>query len=146
MQPQDVDIVFLDAGHTYEELQADIDAWLPHVAADGILCGHDFCDTFPGVMRAVSELCGSAGIQVRIVNDTIVWMVAKAEYLSGLKARMREQEEEVEAARTSEPEGEQDVPAVTSESPGHNNHHRKAVSKREHKPARKTAAARQDQV
>ncbi|MGH7249999.1 MAG: class I SAM-dependent methyltransferase, partial [Minisyncoccia bacterium] len=35
-----VDIVFIDAGHTYEEVLQDIDAWLPK--AKKILCGHDY--------------------------------------------------------------------------------------------------------
>ncbi|NLX55062.1 MAG: class I SAM-dependent methyltransferase [Planctomycetaceae bacterium] len=124
MQPQDVDILFLDAGHTYEELTSDLEAWLPHVAADGILCGHDFCDSFPGVMRAVTELCALAGVQVRIVNDTIVWMISKAEYLAGLARREQ-----------------QDKPEVA---PDHNNHRRKAVPKRGRKSVREAAASSED--
>ena len=50
------DLVYLDAGHAYHEIQADIDAWLPKVRSGGVLCGHDYCDSFPGVRRAADEL------------------------------------------------------------------------------------------
>lgn len=138
MRPQDADIIFLDAGHTYEEFKADLDAWLPHVAADGILCGHDFCTNFPGVVRGVSELCESAGIQVRLVNDTIVWMVAKAEYLAGLAKR---QQPEQAAEATPEPLPVE-VPAALEK----NNHRKKAALKRDRHSVRKAAAASQDQI
>lgn len=52
---QKIDVLFLDAGHTYEELKADLEAWLPHMAEDGLIMGHDFRDEFPGVQRAVEE-------------------------------------------------------------------------------------------
>ena len=48
-----VDMVFIDAGHSYEECKEDIDAWLPKCKK--IMCGHDYCKEFPGVMKAVEE-------------------------------------------------------------------------------------------
>jgi hypothetical protein len=54
------DIIFLDADHAYEAVAADIDAWLPHLAVDGIICGHDYgVEDFPGVKKAVLERFGS---------------------------------------------------------------------------------------
>lgn len=50
-----VDLVFIDADHLYEAVKEDIRAWLPHLRAEGILCGHDF-GLFPGVSQAVNEL------------------------------------------------------------------------------------------
>jgi hypothetical protein len=54
-----LDFVFIDAGHRFEEVSRDIDAWLPKVKrGGGILGGHDYC-AWPaldfGVMRAVNE-------------------------------------------------------------------------------------------
>jgi predicted O-methyltransferase YrrM len=46
-------LVFLDAVHTYEETRLDI-AWARRAGA-AIICGHDYCARFPGVMRAVDE-------------------------------------------------------------------------------------------
>jgi precorrin-6B methylase 2 len=48
-----VDMVFIDAGHSYEECKADIEAWLPKCRK--IICGHDYVDEHPGVMKAVNE-------------------------------------------------------------------------------------------
>jgi predicted O-methyltransferase YrrM len=48
-----VDMVFIDAGHSYEDCKADIEAWLPKCKK--IIAGHDYCDQFPGVMQAVNE-------------------------------------------------------------------------------------------
>jgi hypothetical protein len=49
-----VDLVFLDADHSYEAVKADIRDWRPLVRPGGILCGHDYRG-FPGVTQAVNE-------------------------------------------------------------------------------------------
>ena len=41
------DLVFIDAGHDYRSALNDINAWLPKVKTNGILCGHD-CEGRPG--------------------------------------------------------------------------------------------------
>jgi len=48
------DMVFIDAGHTKEEVMADIKAWLPK--ARKLICGHDF--QFPPVYEGVREALG----------------------------------------------------------------------------------------
>lgn len=58
-----IDVLFVDAGHTYEECLADIKSWAPHVAKGGVICGHDYNSAFPGVKRAVHEVFGW-GVQV----------------------------------------------------------------------------------
>lgn len=52
---QPLELIFIDGNHDYEHVRADIDAWWPHVKAGGILCGHDYCDYFAGVKKAVDE-------------------------------------------------------------------------------------------
>jgi predicted O-methyltransferase YrrM len=53
-----VDFVFIDAAHEYEDVQNDIEAWLPKIKTGGIIAGHDYIPTYPGVMRAVNEKFG----------------------------------------------------------------------------------------
>ena len=48
-----IDLVFIDAAHDYESVKADIEAWLPKVR--GVIAGHDYIPTYPGVMKAVDE-------------------------------------------------------------------------------------------
>lgn len=52
----EVDMVFIDAEHNYEAVKHDIINWLPK--AKKMICGHDYCTTFPGVVIAVSEIIG----------------------------------------------------------------------------------------
>lgn len=49
-------LVFLDAVHDYVQTKADI-AWARQVRA-GVVCGHDYSEEFPGVVRAVDEAGG----------------------------------------------------------------------------------------
>ena len=62
-----VDTVFIDAGHSYEECKADIDAWLPKCRK--FICGHDYT-SFPGVKKAVDDRFGDS---VKSVQD--IWYV-----------------------------------------------------------------------
>ena len=51
------DMVFIDAGHSYENAKFDILGYRPLVKPGGIYCGHDYYITpFPGVYEAVNEL------------------------------------------------------------------------------------------
>lgn len=57
-----VDMLIVDAAHDYENVKADIQAWMPHV--NGFFFMHDYDaqdapDHYPGVKRACDELLGS---------------------------------------------------------------------------------------
>lgn len=65
-----VDMVFLDAGHTYEDVIEDIDTWLPK--CNRIIAGHDYCNGFPGVEKAVNEKFKNVN-----VRDSIWWVELK---------------------------------------------------------------------
>lgn len=62
-----IDFVFIDAGHTYSEVKADLDAWAPKALR--IIAGHDF--HLPEVEQAVREKFGS---RVQCAADSI-WFV-----------------------------------------------------------------------
>jgi predicted O-methyltransferase YrrM len=59
-------VVFVDGGHSYEQVKADIAAWTPKISPDGILAGHDYNDRWPGVIQAVDEAFGG---EVEITSD-----------------------------------------------------------------------------
>ncbi len=48
------EMIFIDAGHEYEEIKQDLELWEPK--ATKLLCGHDY--QFPGVKKAVVEKFG----------------------------------------------------------------------------------------
>ena len=49
-----VDLVFIDADHSYPAVTKDIIAYAPKIKPGGILSGHDI--DYPGVNKAVNEL------------------------------------------------------------------------------------------
>jgi len=51
-----LDAVFIDANHAYEAVKKDIQNWMPKVRKGGILAGHDYIETWPGVVQAVNEV------------------------------------------------------------------------------------------
>lgn len=65
-----LDLVFIDADHSYEGCKRDIAAWLPKVRRGGWLGGHDYYNheekqfDFTGVDRAVDELSRNFGIEI----------------------------------------------------------------------------------
>lgn len=52
------DFIFIDAGHSYQAVKADIEAWLPKVRPGGWFGGHDYHSAHTGVIRAVDEAFG----------------------------------------------------------------------------------------
>ena len=62
---KDVDCLFIDAGHSYEAVKKDIEAWLPKMKPNGIIAGHDY-NSWAGVKKAVDEKFGNPH---KIEND-----------------------------------------------------------------------------
>jgi predicted O-methyltransferase YrrM len=66
-----IDVVYIDACHTYEAVKADIGFWLPKIRNGGIISGHDIC--CEPVNRAVIEMLGTVG--ETFIDDS--WMVVR---------------------------------------------------------------------
>lgn len=68
-----LDLVFVDAEHTYEAVSCDIMAWRPLLKPGGILSGHDYGHPlYPGVAAAVDELLPRACC-LGDVESTVWW-------------------------------------------------------------------------
>jgi hypothetical protein len=53
-----LDMVIIDADHTYASVIVDIKSWIPKLKQGGILIGHDYQGAWPDVVQAVDELFG----------------------------------------------------------------------------------------
>lgn len=65
------DMIFIDGGHTYEEVKANIHEALSVIQNNGLLCGHDYSDSWPGVKRAVDELLPGR----KVIGGGSIWYV-----------------------------------------------------------------------
>jgi predicted O-methyltransferase YrrM len=55
---EQVDFVYIDGLHTYEQCKKDIENYLPLVRKGGYIGGHDYSNAWPGVKKAVNEMFG----------------------------------------------------------------------------------------
>jgi FkbM family methyltransferase len=85
--------VFLDGGHERHEVAADLAAWWPKLAPDGLFCGHDYADhgdctagkMHPGVVQAVDEFVATHGLQrcFRVARSS--WVIDRQGALDGMR-------------------------------------------------------------
>lgn len=65
-----LDLVYHDASHLYEDLKRDLSDWLPLMEKPGIVAGHDYGNyLFPGVKQAVDEFCAEYNFEMIIFNE-----------------------------------------------------------------------------
>lgn len=68
-----IDILFIDADHTYDGLTADLKNWVPKVRTGGLIAGHDWTSKHPkvkrSVRRAVTDYFGIGNFKV----DQLYW-------------------------------------------------------------------------
>ena len=50
-----IDMVYIDAKHTFEEVTNDLDIWSKKVKSEGFICGHDYSVYWQGVVKAVDN-------------------------------------------------------------------------------------------
>ncbi len=62
-------MVYIDAGHTYEAVTADLNAWYSKVVDGGIIAGHDYLMPQYGVYEAVRDFTKDKMIQVHTIHE-----------------------------------------------------------------------------
>lgn len=63
------DLIYIDASHEYEDVNADIEAWLPVLSEGGTMFGDDYCDYWIGVKRAVNNWFRDIVKHVQLPNE-----------------------------------------------------------------------------
>lgn len=66
-----IDFCFIDGSHQYEDVKADLLAYLPKVKVGGILAGHDYDPAWEGVVRAVNEVIGKD--KIKVIRSTFIY-------------------------------------------------------------------------
>lgn len=69
-----IGMVFIDGNHTYESVKKDISSWKELVPSGGLICGHDYHESWPGVIKAVNEAFGG---RHSIAKNTTIWFITK---------------------------------------------------------------------
>ncbi len=70
-------LVFIDGNHDVDSVGADIAAWWPKLRRGGVMLGHDYSPSFPGVIEAVSAGFGSPD---ELSEGSLkIWKVTKPE-------------------------------------------------------------------
>lgn len=73
--PTDLDFVYIDGDHSYEGIKRDVEAYYPLVKKGGVIGGHDFYGTFPGVVTFVLDWTKKN--RLKLYTDNFDWWVIK---------------------------------------------------------------------
>jgi predicted O-methyltransferase YrrM len=75
---EELDMVFIDADHSYESVKKDINLWWKKIKIGGIISGHDYHHTHhPGVTLAVNEFFESLKHKVNGEIGNVWWVEKK---------------------------------------------------------------------
>lgn len=63
---RNIDLLFIDADHSYGGCKGDIDKYFPYMKDGGVILFHDCDETSPGVVQAVNEFADEQGLTVEL--------------------------------------------------------------------------------
>jgi predicted O-methyltransferase YrrM len=69
------DLVYVDAGHEYEDVRRDIELYWELLRPGGVLIGDDFLPMWHGVIRAASEFAAQRRLNLQVTGEK--WVVQK---------------------------------------------------------------------
>lgn len=69
------DLIYIDAGHSLDDVALDLKQYWPLVRPGGIMFGDDYTEYWPGVYQAVVQFC--AANHLRLVTNREKWHVQK---------------------------------------------------------------------
>jgi hypothetical protein len=75
-EDESLDFVFIDAGHSYEDVYEDLRCWFPKLKKGGYFAGHDYSYAWPGVMKAVVEWSVENNYIISMVEESC-WLMKK---------------------------------------------------------------------
>jgi hypothetical protein len=72
---ESVDFCYVDAGHSYESVTMDLQAWWPKIRPCSYFAGDDYTKGYPGVQQAVQDFFKPLNVPVR--RSGRCWIVTK---------------------------------------------------------------------
>ena len=75
---ESLDMVFVDAEHSYDAVVLDLNIWYDKINYNGIISGHDYDHpNFPGVKIAVDEFIERNNLKLNVCKGYVWWARAK---------------------------------------------------------------------
>ena len=70
---KDLDIVYIDADHSYDAVFKDLSNSLRRVKSGGLISGHDYSESqFPGVFKAVNDFCQLNELKISFTSSDVL--------------------------------------------------------------------------
>jgi len=64
-----VDGVYIDGCHSFESVTSDLAIWHKKIKKDGLICGHDYSQPWPGVRDAIDNFCKEHNYKIKKYVD-----------------------------------------------------------------------------
>lgn len=69
LEEEYLDLVYIDAGHDYQDVYNDLNTSYSKVKRGGFICGHDYvAPRFEGVIRAVNQFCSEKNLSINLLT------------------------------------------------------------------------------
>ena len=68
-----IDVYFDDAMHHNPILRTNLRFWLDKIKPGGVICGHDYCEQWPDVIKEAKHIARELGVEIRVVGT--VWAI-----------------------------------------------------------------------
>lgn len=80
--PKDLNIdkvtcVFDDSVHNKEAALINLNNWFNRLEENGLYCGHDYSDNFPGLVDGITEFCYNNNLKVHTKKDSVTYYLSK---------------------------------------------------------------------
>lgn len=66
----EIDLIYLDAGHRYREVYADLQDWWP--LTKKALIGDDYSSQWPGVIQAVNQFANENDLKINLLDSKFI--------------------------------------------------------------------------
>ena len=67
------DFIYIDGCHLYGCVKSDLNTYWPKLKKGGLMCGHDYHDNYPGVIKAVEEFKPMHGLKLLATSNHTDW-------------------------------------------------------------------------